>query len=707
MSENDAEPRKRTFRLGVDIGGTFTDIILLGADASVFQIKIPSTPPNFGQAVVQGVQHILAQEDLKIESTDVSVVLHGTTVATNAILEHHGAKTGLLTTRGFRDVLELGRMRHPSLYDIFWDKPAPLVPRYMRQELDERVNARGEVETAADLAQAKAAAEKLISLGVQSLAICFLNSYINPVHEKQVLETLRARFPKLYISASFEILPEIKEYERTSTTVVNAFVQPIVDQYVAELENDLEHLDVRCPILIMQSNGGLIHSTIARSKPVQLIESGPAAGVIAAQFLARELGVGNLIAFDMGGTTAKASLIQSGEPFVAQEYEVGGGMNTKRSLMKGGGYTIHVPSIDIAEVGAGGGSLFWIDAGGAPHVGPQSAGALPGPACYGRGGTQATITDAAVVLGYLNSHSLAGGAQPIDGRRAVDVIRAQAAEPLGISLPEAAYGIYTIANSTMTGAIKAVSSERGRDPRDFALMAFGGAGPVHAVELAREFEISTVIIPISPGLFSTIGLLVADIQYHDVVSYTKRSEIDLDQLNSAYSIMEERLQSTPQRQNLNGAVPIIERFVDLRYVGQSHELRIPVTLGTLDHATLADVRRGFDDEYERTYGYRAPDQHVEIVNLRTRATFPNPDRRQVFDNTSPEFRSDAVELTREAYFGPRHGLVQTPVLPRRNLSAEPRPGPLIIEDMDATTVIPPGSMAARDRFGNIVIQVGK
>ncbi len=706
MISNDAEPSQKTFRLGVDIGGTFTDMILLGQDSSQYKIKVPSTPPNFGDAVVHGLRLILERERGHIKPAEISVVLHGTTVATNAILEHRGAKTGLVTTRGFRDVLELGRMRHPSLYDIFWDKPQPLVPRNLRVELDERINSRGEVERTVELAQAQTVAEKLVALGVESLAICFLNSYVNPIHEKQVVETLRTNFPDLYISASFEILPEIKEFERTSTTVVNAFVQPIVDSYVANLESDLDKLDVSCPLLIMQSNGGLLDSSIARVRPVQLIESGPAAGVIAARSLAHELEIANVIAFDMGGTTAKASLIEFGEPFVAQEYEVGGGMNAKRSLMKGGGYTIHVPSIDIAEVGAGGGSLFWIDAGGAPRVGPHSAGALPGPACYCRGGTQTTITDAVVVLGYLNPHSLAGGAQPIDCQSAVNVVRSQAAEPLGLALLEAAYGIYRIANSTMTGAIKAVSSERGRDPRDFVLVAFGGAGPVHAVELAREFDISTVIIPNSPGLFSTVGLLVADIHFHDVLSYTKRTEVDLDQLNTAYSIMEQRLYSNLTRRSSDTATPAIERFADLRYVGQSYELRIPVSLGVLDHETLVEVRRGFDDEYERTYGYRAPDKHVEIVNLRTRATFKNADRQRVFSKKTFDGTSDEIELTREAYFGPHHGLCQTPVLPRKNLSLEPRPGPLIIEDMDATTVVPPGALAARDRLDNIIIQVG-
>lgn len=709
FSGSDRATGSRTYRLGVDIGGTFTDITLLGDDGSVHQMKLPSTPPSFGDAVIEGLRSILDRSGVRPSA--LTAVVHGTTVATNALLELRGATAALLTTRGFRDVLELGRMRHPSLYDIFWEKPRPLVERSLRLELDERINARGEIQVALYPAQVVELAGVIRDRGAKSVAVCLLNSYVNPVHENLVVEILRAEFPELYVSASCEILPEIKEYERTSTTVVNAYIHPVVDEYIRDLKADLTTSGVACPLLIMQSSGGLVSDAIASSKPVQLVESGPAAGVTAVRSQARRLGIPNVIAFDMGGTTAKASLIESGEPFEAPEYEVGGGMNTQRSLMKGGGYTVRVPSIDIAEVGAGGGSIFWIDEGGAPRVGPRSAGAAPGPACYGRGGTLPTITDAAVVLGYLNPVSLAGGAQAIDRQRAFDVIYERAAQPLGLDLLEAAYGIYTIAVSNMSEAVKAVTSERGRDPRDFVLMAFGGAGPLHAVEMARLFEIPTVIVPNSSGLFSTIGLLVADIQHHDVFSYTRRGDLDVGEIDAAFAEMEARMLRRMVEQGYEVGKVCLERFADLRYAGQSFELRVPVLPGPVDEGNLADMRECFDADHERTYGHRGNDQRIEIVNLRVRATYPNIDSGLLSGSGTlaavPSNGHDQAETSREAYFGRPAGSVQTPILSRPQLGLEYRPGPLIVEDMDATTVVPPGSRARRDMAGNIFIEVGQ
>ena len=707
MGPSDHEPSMRldSFRVGVDIGGTFTDIIMHGSDGSLRQLKVPSTPSRFEQAIIQGLQHLL--HDANGRPGMLSTVTHGTTIATNTILEGRGAVTALLTTQGFRDVLELGRLRYPVLHDLSWEKLKPLVPRRYRLEVAERINANGEIEQAPDLDQVTALVVTLRQQGIQSIAVCFINSYANPHNEKRVAEWLRAKFPDLHVSASFEILPEIKEYERTSTTVVNAYIHQIIDGYLGNLEKELRSLGIECPLLMMQSNGGLVDAKTARSKPVQLVESGPAAGVTAACFLARKLDLPNVIAFDMGGTTAKASLVESGQPFEAPEYEVGGGMNTRRSLMKGSGYTVRVPSIDIAEVGAGGGSVVWIDDGNAPHVGPHSAGAVPGPACYGHGGTLPTLTDAAVVLGFLNPESLAGGTQKIHQALAVDVIGKQVAEPLHLSLLEAAYGVYTIAVANMSSVIRAVSSERGRDPRDFVLMAFGGAGPLHAVEMARSFEMPTVIVPISPGLFSTMGLLMANIQYHSIRSYAARAELDAEVIEAAFADMEACTLHDLEVMGYRPDHVRLGRFADMRYAGQSYELKIPVPSHPLTHRDLRQLRSQFGLEYERTYGHQTPDQQTEIVNLRLRATCSPPDARSsdVFGERE-ELPPNTPEITRDAYFGPDVGVLATPILSRWHLQSKPRPGPLIVEDMDATTLVPPHSWAYQDSFGNIVIQIG-
>jgi N-methylhydantoinase A len=690
------------FILGVDIGGTFTDVLLLGPYGSRYQKKVPTTAPHFGDAVVQGLAAVA--EESGIAPDALESIIHGTTVATNAILEGRGARTGLATTRGFRDVLEIGRLRHPSLYDYFWEKPRPLAPRDRRFELGERTGPHGEVQQKPDADEIASLAQKIVEQGLQSVAICFINSYANPENERQVAAELRRLMPDLYVSVSSEILPEIKEYERTSTTVVNAYIQPTVDKYLADLATRFSDHGTRCPLLVMQSSGGLMTVDAARAKPVQLVESGPAAGVIAARFLARAMGLPHVIALDMGGTTAKASLIENGEPFEASEYEVGGGMNRNRNLMSGGGYPLRMPSIDIAEVGAGGGSIAWIDAGGAPRVGPQSAGAIPGPACYGRGGTAATVTDACVALGYINPVQIAGGVQLIDARAAAVAVERQVAVPLDLDIADAAYGIYSIAVANMSKAVRAVTSERGRDPRDFVLAAFGGAGPAFAAEMAREFGIGTVIIPAAPGMFSTLGLLVADVEEQDVISRRNRASIDGDELNRAFSTMEERLIKQMANHGFSAAEIGLTRLADIRYAGQSYELRIPLPAGQYGDSEIAEIRERFEREHERTYGHRgAPKQEVEIINLRLKAVH----RRKSWNpfEAAVPARRPAEGDARNAYFGPRFGSIRAPVLERKELTGDALSGPLIIEDMDGTTVVPPQSKAHRDEWGNIVIEV--
>ncbi len=698
-----------SYRLGIDIGGTFTDLVLVGADGSVHVAKVVSTPPDFGDGVIRGLESIVA--GAQISPSAIQDVIHGTTVAANAILEGRGAKTALLTTRGFRDVLELGRMRYPVLYDISWRKPKPLVPRRFRFELDFRIDSHGELERPLDAAALDALVDELRKHQIESVAICFINSYLNPELEKGVADDLRSRCPQVYVSASADISPEIREFERTSTTVVNAYVQPLVATYLDDLEKQFAAAHVSGTLQIMQSSGGVVDSAGARANPVRLIESGPAAGVTATRFLSQQLGVPNLIAFDMGGTTAKGSLIEHGEPFSASEYEVGGSMNTRRGLTGGSGYTVRVPSLDIAEVGAGGGSICWIDSGGAPRVGPQSAGAVPGPACYGAGGELPTLTDAQVVLGYLSPKELAGGVQRIDRGRAITALRDHFAAQLGLDLMEAAYGVCQIGVVNMSKAVKAVSSERGRDPRDFALVAFGGAGPAYAVEMARELGMQHVVVPISSGLFSSIGLLVADIQHHDARTYTKKDQLDAVDINASFSGMERRLLADLGKLGYERTNIALDRSADLHYVGQSSELNVSAPGGELAASDLDSLRERFDLEHERTYGHRGIGQRVELANLRVRAMVRTPERDRFDVFRLAPLPPDAGNQNqkkvehREAYFGPEFGSMPTPVITRSHLSTEFVPGPLIIEDMDATTVVPPRARARRDSFGHIHIEL--
>jgi len=693
--------------IGVDIGGTFTDIIVAAQDGGLHRAKVLSSPPDFGRAVLAGLEDLAAAAGIDL-GTAVTLV-HGTTVATNAILEGRGARTGLVTTRGFRDVLELGRMRRPSLYDLFWEKPEPLVPRRLRLELDQRIAPDGQVERTPSDVELAAIAEQLRRAGVDSLAVCLLNSYRNPDEERRIADRLTELIGDGYVTASVDILPEIHEYERSSTAVVNAYVRPTMDRYVEALENGLAGAGVTAPLLIMQSAGGLLTSTLARSRPVQLIESGPAAGVIAAQALAARLDLRDAITFDMGGTTAKASIIEGGEPFEAAEYEVGGGMSGRHGLTKGGGYTIRVPSLDIAEVGAGGGSVIWVDQGGAPRVGPHSAGAAPGPACYGLGGLEPTLTDALVVLGYLNQESLAGGTQPIDPALAEQAL-ATVADPLGIGVAEAAFGAYRIAVANMSRAVRAVTSERGRDPRRFSLLAFGGAGPAYAVELAREFQIPFVVVPPNSGLFSTVGLLLADLQFHDVVSPARRESQDAGAVGAAFADIEERMVDAVRAHGLDPSSAEFTRFAEMRYAGQSSELRVRVTTGELDDRAMAALRTAFDEEHDRTYGHRGDDQRVEVVNLRLRGTCAQPGRHKEELFALPgrhDARTNgglAGSRGRRAHFGPEAGFVDTPVLGRAAIPRKPMPGPLVVEDMDATTIVPPGATCSLDPLGNLLIR---
>ena len=620
-----------------------------------------------------------------------------------------GARTGLITTKGFRDVLEIRTLRMPRLYDLSWTKPPPLVERYLRVEVDERVNAKGAVERPLDERDVARAIEKLLDEGVEAIAVCLIHSYLNPAHEQLVKKVAAQIAPSLTLCISSEVLPEIKEYERTSTTVINAYVRPIVEKYLSSLTAELVRIGVDAPLLLMQSSGGLTTAKAAALAPGNIIESGPAAGVVGVQALARQIGIDKAISFDMGGTTAKASIIENGCFSRALEYSVGGGVMIGSRLLSGAGYTLKVPAIDLAEVGAGGGSIVWIDAGGALQVGPRSAGAAPGPVCYDRGGTEPTLTDANVVLGYLNPDHLVGGAVKLNAAKSRSVIAERIAGPLGMSAEAAAWGAYLIAASNMIRAIKAVSSERGRDPREYALVAFGGNGPLFAAAMAEALTMRRVLIPPSAGVFSSWGLLYSEVAYH--FTKTKKAllgAIDPAEIDAILGGLEAEARARLAADGFLADRIGIERAAALHYQGQSFELEVPVPAGAIDRATIVALEEAYGVEHEKTYGHRAgADEPVELVTLKVVGRgIPDVPRAPLAANAELPDRVVISQPLRRAYFGPAHGWCDADIINRADL-AEPRAGPCIVEEYDSTCVVPPGSTASLDPFGNIAIDVSR
>lgn len=694
-------------RVGIDVGGTFTDIVFLATDGTVLTRKILSSPADYSRAIRAGLQEICTQTPVAPEA--IREVMHGTTVATNAILEGKGAKTGLITTKGFRDILEIRRMRMNRLYDIYWEKPPPLVPRRWRYEVTERVDHRGDVLVPLATTEVQQVVQRLTAAGVVSVAVCFLHAYANPAHEQQVEQTLHDLAPQLSVSLSSQVLPEIKEYERTSTTVINAYIRPVVEGYLQALEAHLQDLRMQAPLLIMQSNGGLIPAAMAREMPIHIIESGPAAGVIGALEVSRRLGLSNVITLDIGGTTAKTSLIEQGQLTRSPEYEVGGGMNIGHRLLKGGGYTLRVPAVDIAEVGAGGGSIAWIDRGGSLQVGPQSAGADPGPACYNQGGHEPTLTDANVVLGYLNPHTLAGGSITLLADKAHQAIAARVAQPLGVDVVEAAWAIHRLADATMVRALRAVSTERGRDPRHFVLFTFGGKGPVHALGIAQALGLTKVVVPPAPGLFSSLALLFSEVEHHFIQTYFHPTgEIDLSRLTQFVARLEQQGASILAAEGYIEERVHLEHAADLRYAGQNSELTIPMPSGALTAESLAQLQEAFAVEHEKTYGYRSDGEPIQLTGLRLVARGLSDAARipeRLHMATLAMAGQDSQGTSRLAYFGPQHGWIETALRQRRELAQRPIAGPLIIEEYDATTVIPPGWVASLDNWNNILIDV--
>ena len=692
------------FRVGVDIGGTFTDIVFLDADGNIHTKKISSSVEDYAQAIADGLDQVFGETGL--QASAVEELRHGTTVASNAILEGKGALTGLITTKGFRDILEIRNLRMPRLYDLAWEKPVPLVERHLRVVVDERVNAQGGIDKPLDPKDAERAVDELLARKVEAIAVCLIHSYANPEHELMIKEIIGKKAPGLPFCISFEVLPEIKEYERTSTTTINAYIMPIVASYLASLRKKLDDAGVTVPLLLMQSNGGLTTADEAARLPMNIIESGPAAGVIGAQALARAGGLPNIVTFDMGGTTAKASLVENGEVTRSIEYQVGGGIMMGSRLLTGAGYMLKVPAIDLAEVGAGGGSIVWIDAGGSLQIGPQSAGADPGPVCYDTGGTKPTVTDANVLLGYINPNYLVGGELKLNASKARAVFEDRIAKPLGLSVEHAAYGAHQITASNMIRAIKSVSTERGRDPREYALFAFGGSGPIFSAGMARELRMKRIMVPPSPGLFSSFGLLYADVEHH--YSRTFRHllrKIDLGELNRIWDQMVDGALDQLAVDGFSEGKRQVRRTASMHYQGQTFELTVPVPDGPIDEKAVAVLEESFSREHERTYGHRAgADEPLELVNMQV-VGYGVSERSRVPDRILATKAGEAAPLPpRQVYFGPEAGWQETPILRRSDLET-PRQGPCIVEEYDATVVIPPDSKAELDAYGNILIDL--
>ena len=690
------------FRVGVDIGGTFTDVVFLGSDGTVLAKKVASTPDDYSRAVLDGVRDGISE--LGIGAEAVSEVSHGFTVATNAIIEQKGAKTALITTDGFRDVLELRRNRVPRLYDLYYEKPPALVTRQLRLEVRERLNYKGEVLKPLDTSDVEKVVDRIIREDVESVAVCLIHSYANPDHERYIGEVLRKRAPGVILTLSSDLLPEMKEYERTSTTVINCYVRPVVGTYLSRLNDGMQDLGIKVPITVMQSNGGLATSGIAIEKPVYCIESGPAAGVVGAYHLGQRLGEGNLMTLDMGGTTAKASIIENGEILQAPEYEVGGGINVGHRLLRGSGHILRVPAIDLAEVGAGGGSIASVDRSGSLRVGPQSAGAVPGPACYSLGGREATVTDADVLLGYLNPRQLLGGDFPIDVELAREAVSRDVALPLGLSEIDAAHGIHLLVNSNMARALSAVSSERGRDPRRFVLFSFGGSGPVHVAGIAGMLEINRIVVPPFPGVFSSFGLLVADMEHHFVQTYFKTfNELDLDALKAILEGLWEEGRKQLRAEGFDESSQEIVTQVDMKYEGQLSELTVMMPPGKVDQENLVLLGEAFAEEHEKSFGHRT-DAPYQLVNLRVIVRGLSQESRVPERLGSYSATRQSADSQRRVYFGPNRGWTDTPVVERSDLDANPGIGPLIIEEYDSTTVVPPGWKASVDQWRNILLE---
>jgi N-methylhydantoinase A len=690
------------YRLGVDIGGTFTDAILIDEETGQSRIsKVSSTPSDPSDGFLEVTDRILALAGAAADT--LRYVVHGTTVATNAIIQRRIARTALITTRGFSDVLEIGRQIRPSLYDIQFKKPVPLVPRQLTFGVPERLDWQGTVLEPLDEAAVREVAARLEEEAVEAVAVCLLHSYANAIHEERIGAILAELLPHVSISLSSRIAPEFREYDRASTIVINAGIQPIVQEYLSSIESRLRGRGVAGELLVMQSGGGVLSFETAGERPVFIVESGPAAGVIAASQLVRNLGLSEAISFDMGGTTAKVGLVRGGSPQISKEFHVGAVAQPGGGAARGSGYPIRTPVIELAEIGAGGGSIAWVDSGGALRVGPMSAGAEPGPASYGRGGTEPTVTDANLVLGRLGADAFLGGELHLDVDAATRAIERACATRLGTDVTAAAYGIVEIANAAMSSALRLMSVQRGLDPRTFALVGFGGAGPVHVNRLAAQMSIGRTIVPPSPGTFSALGLLMNDLRHDFSQTYKRRtSAVDGAAVRAIFERMEADGRAMLHREQVADADIRVEHHVEMQYVGQSYVLPIRLARGAMEPADIEAAVADFHRAHAAAYGFSVATEPTEFVNVRLAAIGRIPawtPRRVAPDGPPVEPRG-----FRDVYFEEAGGFTRSAVYDRARFDhVTSVAGPCIVEEMDSTTVVHPGYTATVDIWGNLIL----
>lgn len=682
-------------RLGIDVGGTFTDVVLIDdTSGQIHYTKTLTTPTDPSEGVMAGIEKILGMTEWSMD--DVEYIVHGTTIGTNALIEREGARTGLITTEGFRDVLEIARVERPDegLYDMTVDLPDPLVPRYLRREVRERVGADGAVVTPLDETSVQEVVRFFQQEQVESIAVCLLFSFLNPQHEERVKDICQELYPEAYVSISSEIAPEFREYERTSTTVMNAYLQPIIVRYLDSLVERLEARYGTIDLRIMQASGGSMTVEVARQHGVEMVNSGPAGGVVASSYVGRLIGDDELVSVDMGGTSFDIGLVDQGQPRVHAEGEFEG-------------YPVKIPLVDVKAIGAGGGSIAWIDRGGALNVGPRSAGADPGPACYGLGGEEPTVTDANLVLGRLNPDYFLGGEMSLNAALAERAVRTHVAEPLNMSVEKAASGIIRLVNANMVKGISVSTIEKGYDVREFTLMAFGGAGALHAVELAEALGITRVVIPPYPGTLSALGLLVSDIR-HDYVKTVAVHEREArpEALSEVFNTLEARGLSQLRAERVPEEHIETEWSADVRYEGQSYEINTPVPHnGHLSAEDVQETIHRFHELHQRIYEYSSEDEAVEFINVRVTAIGRVPEVQLAGGSSGDGDASQAERERRPVYFADA-GYVECPIYDRATL----RPGnvidgPCLVEEIASTTVLTPNARGEIDRYGNIVIDV--
>jgi len=683
------------YRVTVDTGGTFSDFVFFNEDTGEISItKVPSTPKEPFQAVLNGVKELI---DQGVAAGDISFFCHGTTVGTNALLEEKGAKTGLMVTQGFRgiyEVMEQTRGYGPATYDLFFEKPRLLAPPYLTEEIPERVDFKGNALKAIDVEASRQAIRRLKQKGVQSVAVCCLFSFLNPDHELKIKELFAEEFPEARLSLSYEVLPQIREFYRLSTTVINAYIQPVMASYLGRLENRMREMGVTTPKLyIMQSNGGVSTFKGSAEKPVATVLSGPAGGVIASMGTCERVGINNIITFDMGGTSCDVALIHQGNPVITTQ----GKINLR---------PIALPMLDIHTVSAGGGTIARIDAVGGLQVGPDSAGADPGPVCYNRGGENITVTDANMVCGVLDPNHFLGGRMKLDKEKAQRVLQEKLAKPLKLDLLEAADGVLKIIDAKMEEAIKAVSSARGYDIRDFTLVAFGGGGPMHAGRMALDLGIPSVLVPLTPGVHSALGLLMSDVK-HDYVrsKLVGLDDLDLTEINHMFHQLIERAKADLESEGFTDEEIKIEPYLDLRYAGQGYELTVPCSMPPLTKHDLLMMRQRFDTMHEQNSGHKAESEPVELVSLRLISLGLVPQAKLSPGKVTGRKIEDARLGERKVYFGKEHGVLATQVYNRDLFEPGHKiAGPAIVEQLDTTTVIQPEQEATVDSYRNIIMR---